>query len=129
MNINKKLSLFLFALVAAISFSACASKKSLTTDTATYNPKDARAAAIADALGSYTDWTQLRMSGKLRISSLPVTPSLKLYMKKGQELTISASAILVGEVFRVELNRDSLFIVNKLKKVYCKESGEKLREI
>ncbi|MDE7414547.1 MAG: DUF4292 domain-containing protein [Muribaculaceae bacterium] len=129
MNINKKLYQFLFALITVISFSACASKKAVTTDTATYQPKNTQAAKIADALGSYTDWKQLRMSGKLHISSVPVTPSLKIYMKKGTDLTISASAIFVGEVFRVELNSDSLFIVNKLKKVYCKESGEKLKEI
>lgn len=111
-----------------IGLGACASKKSVTSDTV-YKANTTQASLIADALGRYRDWETARISGKLRLSSLPVTPSLKIYMKRNKELIVSASAIFVGEVFRAELTEDSLLIVNKLKKVYCKESGEKLKEI
>ncbi|MDE6717205.1 MAG: DUF4292 domain-containing protein [Muribaculaceae bacterium] len=128
MKTNNRSGHTLLSIILVVALSACASKKNVVTDTV-YNPSDSRAAIIADALGKYTDWTSARVNGKLKESSLPVNPSLKIYMKRGTDLTLSASAVFVGEVFRLELTKDSLFIVNKLKKEYCKESGEKLKEI
>ncbi|MBD5189213.1 MAG: DUF4292 domain-containing protein [Bacteroidales bacterium] len=133
MKINNRIQIFVFAIMLMTVLGACASKKSVASDSvANQNSETAiikNKNKVGDALALYKDWTSAQISGKLHLSSLPVSPSLKIYMKKGKELTISASAILVGEVFRVELTEDSLFVVNKLKKVYCKESGEKLRDI
>ena len=114
-----------------ICLGGCASKKSAagSTSVPTAPANDSRIVLLQDALERYTDWITAQLSGKIHLESLPVSPSVKIYMKKGKELTISASAILVGEVFRAELTEDSLFIVNKIKKVYCKEGGEKLRQI
>lgn len=114
-----------------ICLGGCASKKSVAggTTVATAPATDSRTVLLQDALQKYTDWNTVQLSGKIHLESLPVSPSVKIYMKRGEQLTISASAILVGEVFRAELSKDSLFIVNKIKKVYCKEGGEKLRQI
>lgn len=114
-----------------LTLGACSSKKSVagSVDVPVAPATDSRAVLLQDALSRYTDWTTAQLSGKIHLESLPVSPSVKIYMKKGKELTISASAILVGEVFRAELTGDSLFIVNKINKVYCKEGGEKLRQI
>ncbi|MDE6296401.1 MAG: DUF4292 domain-containing protein, partial [Muribaculaceae bacterium] len=117
-------------LVCAFSFlGACASKKKVVANDTVINSSPAALTSrslVADALGLYTDWTTAQVNGKIKMKSLPVNPSLRIYMKRGEEIVISASAILVGEVFRLELDRDSIFVVNKMKKVYCKESAEKL---
>ena len=123
----KKISLFLLIAVMMSVMASCSSKKSAVGEPV-YTSHNPHVAKVADALAGYTDWKTVRMSGKLHLSSLPISPSLKIYMKKGSELTISASAIFVGEVFRVELSEDSIFMVNKLKKEYCKESGDNLKE-
>ena len=128
MRINNKILLVAIAVALSAVLGACASKKSVVPDTA-YTPGNARTAVVSDVLNLYKDWNTARISGKLRLESLPVTPSLKIYMKKGSDLSISASAVFVGEVFRLDLTKDSLFIVNKMKKVYCQESADKLKEI
>lgn len=129
MKINNTFPGFLIAIFVLSFLGACASKKGMTTDSVSTNYIENKSSKVDDAIKLYTDWNTARINGKLHLSSLPVSPTLKIYMKKGKELTISASAILVGEVFRAELTEDSLFIVNKMKKTYCKESGEKLQEI
>lgn len=129
MRINNKVFLLTVAVVISAFFGACASKKSVMADSSSYSPTDTRTAIISDALGLYKDWSSARISGKLHLESLPVSPSLKIYMKKGSALSISASAVLVGEVFRLDLTKDSLLIVNKLKKTYCRESADRLKDI
>lgn len=136
MKISRRIPGIVFVIMALTFLGACASKKNVVTDSVPSAQAESLNVAVSknrskveDALKLYTDWNTAQISGKIRVSSLPVSPSLKVYMKRGKELTISASAIFVGEVFRLELTEDSLFIVNKLKKVYCKESGEKLKEI
>ena len=128
MRINRKLTAISFILFLVTIMGACASKKSVVpADTLGRTDSRVASSVIEDALKQYTDWSTVRMNGKIKISSLPVNPSIKIYMKRGKEITISASAILVGEVFRVELNEDSLLMVNKLKKVYCQETAEKVK--
>lgn len=129
MRINKRLPVLVVAVLILSFLGACASKKNVAVDTVPGQYIESKPSKVDDALKLYKDWNSAQISGKIHVPSLPVTPSVKIYMKKGKELTISASAIFVGEVFRVELTEDSLFIVNKLKKVYCKESGDKLQEI
>lgn len=131
MNISKKIFHIVCICVAVSVFGACASKKKVVTNDSVINSAPATLTSkslVSDALERYTDWKTAQINGKLKMKSLPVSPSLRIYMKKGEELEISASAILVGEVFRFRLDRDSIFIVNKLKKIYCRESAEKLRD-
>ncbi|MDE6237925.1 MAG: DUF4292 domain-containing protein [Muribaculaceae bacterium] len=132
MKISKTFISYTFSLLLGmmlLSLGSCASKKSIAGTSPAYTGKDARTAVIADALARYTQWESARISGKLHLDALPVSPSIKIYMKNGEEIQLSASAILVGEVLRAELTPDSLLIVNKMKKTYCKESASKLQEV
>lgn len=81
-----------------------------------------RAAALETILPSYTDWQTAELSGKLRLKKLPVSPTLKIYMKRAEEISISVRVTLLGEVGRLEVNKDSIFAINKMKRVYCAES-------
>lgn len=69
----------------------------------------------------YDDWNTVNLQGKLRMAGLPVSPSIKIFMKKGSNISISLSAIFVGEVGRVDLSTDSVMIVNRMNKTYCEE--------
>lgn len=81
-----------------------------------------RLQALDAILSHYNDWETIDMSGKLRTSGLPVSLSLKLYMEKGSEIILSVRAPLIGEAGRIEINGDSITAVNKMKRVFCKES-------
>lgn len=81
-----------------------------------------RSAALATILPAYTDWQTAEISGKLRMNKLPISPTIKIYMKKGEEISISIRASLLGEVGRIEIAGDSVIAVNKMKRVYCAES-------
>lgn len=81
-----------------------------------------RSAALATILPAYTDWQTAEISGKLRMNKLPISPTIKIYMKKGEEISISVRASLLGEVGRIEIAGDSVIAVNKMKRVYCAES-------
>lgn len=59
------------------------------------------------------DWTDLSMQGKLSFDGLPMSVSVKLYMKRGESVIMSARAPFFGEVARVEINQDSITLINK----------------
>lgn len=128
MRTNKHIRLFLTMVCAVVMTmaTACSSPKKLTTDTATYNASS----SILAGLGiNYPKWETAELSGKLKLKSLPLSPTIKIYMQNREVLILSARAPLVGEAVRVELDRDSLLIVNKLNNTYCLESADKLQEI
>lgn len=64
-------------------------------------------------------WEELSMQGKLSFDGLPIRPSVKFYMKRGESIILSARAPLFGEVARIELSPQSLLIINKHTKKYC----------
>ncbi|MCM1491106.1 MAG: DUF4292 domain-containing protein [Muribaculum sp.] len=64
------------------------------------------------------DWSQLSMQGKLSFEGLPINPSVKLYMKRGEVVIMSARAPIVGEVARLEICNDSITIINKHTRKY-----------
>lgn len=64
------------------------------------------------------DWTDLSMQGKLSFDGLPMSVSVKVYMKRGESIILSGRAPFLGEVARVEVNRDSLTIINKYTRTY-----------
>lgn len=70
------------------------------------------------------DWSAVSISGKFKMKGLPLSPSVKIYMENEKLVYISLRAPLVGEVGRAEITRDSILVVNKMKKVYFKESLE-----
>lgn len=59
------------------------------------------------------DWTQLSMQGKLSMQGLPVRPTVKIYMERGNSIILSARAPFFGEVARVEACHDSITFINK----------------
>ncbi|MDE7350729.1 MAG: DUF4292 domain-containing protein [Muribaculaceae bacterium] len=65
------------------------------------------------------DWTDLSMQGKLTFDGLPMSVSVKVYMKRGESIILSARASIFGEVARVEANQDSITFINKHTRCYC----------
>lgn len=63
-------------------------------------------------------WTDLSMQGKLTFDGLPMSVSVKVYMKRGKSIILSARAPFIGEVARVEVNQDSITFINKHMRCY-----------
>lgn len=70
----------------------------------------------------YQEWKEATISGKLKMSGLPLSPTLKIFMERDSSVIISIKAPFLGEVGRLELTADSLLAVNKMKKTYAQES-------
>jgi hypothetical protein len=69
----------------------------------------------------YNDWERVEVSGKFMSEKLPVSPTVKLYMERGKTLRISLRVPLMGELGRVEVNGDTLLLLNRHNKTYCQE--------
>lgn len=65
-----------------------------------------------------SEWNQLSMQGKLSFDGLPMSVSIKLYMKRGESIILSARAPFLGEVARVEVGQDSIVFINKHTRTY-----------
>lgn len=83
--------------------------------------KKERTEAVKTITRDYSDWSRCTIDGKLKTNLLPISPSLKIFMQKGKQLTISVRAPFVGEVGRLECSDDSLLLVDKLNKRYACE--------
>ena len=69
-----------------------------------------------------SDWNDLSMQGKLSFDGLPMSVSVKLYMKRGESIILSARAPIFGEVARVEVCQDSIVFINKHTRTYNVQS-------
>ena len=69
-----------------------------------------------------SDWNDLSMQGKLSFDGLPMSVSVKLYMKRGESIILSARAPIFGEVARVEVCQDSIAFINKHSRTYNVQS-------
>lgn len=86
-------------------------------------PGEVMADAIETISGRYPEnWNELSMQGKLNFEGLPVRPTVKIYMKRGESILMSARAPIVGEVARVEICKDSITIINKHSKKYWSQN-------
>lgn len=79
-------------------------------------------------LSMYQDWNTVEFSGKLKYGDLPLTPTVKMYMQRDSLIQISVRAPFVGEVGRLQITPSEITAVNKLKKTYCIETMEKVKE-
>lgn len=81
-------------------------------------------AVAADSIMSNydSDWTDLSMQGKLSFDGLPMSVSVKIYMKRGESMILSARAPFLGEVARIEANQDSITFINKHTRCYNVQS-------
>ena len=85
--------------------------------------------AIEDIIRSYAAWQNVEFNGKIRLESLPVTPTVKMYMERDSLIQISLREPLVGEVGRADITPSRVTLVNKLKRTYCSESAAQLMEL
>lgn len=69
----------------------------------------------------YSNWSRVELNGKMHVDALPLSPSVKIFMERGKQLFITVRAPFLGEVARVEADKDSILLVNKMKRTYCKE--------
>ncbi len=69
-----------------------------------------------------SDWNDLSMQGKLSFDGLPMSVTVKLYMKRGESIILSARAPIFGEVARVEICQDSIVLINKHSRTYNAQS-------
>lgn len=84
---------------------------------------------IADILESYSPWYSAEFDGKLRQDKLPVSPGIKIYMVRDSLVQISIRVALLGELGMMELTNDNITVINKMKKTYCRETTDNLREM
>lgn len=84
---------------------------------------------LEDIVNSYMPWHSAEFNGRLKYDKLPLSPTIKMYMVRDSLLQISVRAPLMGEVGRLNLTKDEITVVNKLKRVYCKEPTQKLLDI
>ncbi len=84
---------------------------------------------INDILRSYMPWESAEFSGKLKSDLLPLSPTVKIYMEHDSLLQLSLRAPLVGEVGRLSITPQEMICVNKMKRVYCRESSANLMEM
>ena len=71
--------------------------------------------------GYDADWTELSMQGKLAFDGLPMRVTVKIYMKRGESVIMSARAPIFGEVARVEIDSDSIVFINKHNRTYLSQ--------
>lgn len=81
---------------------------------------------VENITAGYNSWDKMSISGKLSSDMLPLSPSVKIYMERGKLVVMSISAPLVGEVARIEMDRDFLLVVNKFANTYTTASIEEI---
>lgn len=115
---------YLVILMAVLTLAGSASVNAAVSDDEAGEPANVylKNAALATIIRNYPEWESAELSGKLKMSGLPVTPTVKLYMRNNELLRMSLRAPFLGEVGRVEIDRDSVLLVNKMKHLYCKET-------
>ena len=76
--------------------------------------------AVVDSItASYdSEWKELSMQGKLSFDGLAIRPNVKIYMRRGESIILSARAPIFGEVARVEISPDSITCINKHSRLY-----------
>ncbi|MCM1005931.1 MAG: DUF4292 domain-containing protein [Prevotella sp.] len=84
-----------------------------------YNAKESESIAKAVAR-TYTPWQNVSLKGKASMDGLPLALSVKVYMVRTQSVIMSMNVPLLGEVGRVEIDPDSILLVNKRSKTFCK---------
>lgn len=126
-------------LAAALALSACHSSKtaiapqegmSRELQAAGLNVEQLSAKSkdkfLKDLAGTYTPWESMALDGNVQIKSLPLDPSVKVYMERGKLLLLSLRVPLLGEVGRVEIDNDSALIVNRRGKCFTKVATAKM---
>ncbi|MDE6533388.1 MAG: DUF4292 domain-containing protein [Muribaculaceae bacterium] len=87
---------------------------------------DERKEAVVDSITrGEIEWESLTLAGKFKMNGLPVSPSVRIYMKRDSVILMSLRAPFVGEVGRAEIADSMILVVNKMNKTYVEEPIEK----
>lgn len=71
---------------------------------------------------NYEPWDVASLAGKLKMQGLPLSPTLKIFMKRDSLISVSVRAPFMGEVGRLDLTPDTLLLANKMNKTFMKQS-------
>lgn len=80
---------------------------------------------VDSIISGWNEWNTVSLSGKFKMSGLPLSPSMKIFMERDSSILISMRAPLMGEVGRIEIANDTILAVNKMNKTFVKEPVEK----
>lgn len=100
----------------------CVAMATGTTHAQTPVGKKERHKIVEAISADWQEWDTASISGKFKMAGLPLSPSVKIFMQRDSSIIVSLRAPLMGEVGRAEITPDTLLVVNKMKKVYVKES-------
>lgn len=87
--------------------------------------REVKQLALDSISAPYNNWETATISGKFKMGGLPLSPSVRIYMKRDSSIFISLRAPLVGEVGRAEIADGRMLLVNKMNKTYVDESISK----
>jgi len=91
-------------------------------------PKETNESQYADkVIETYFSWDVLEMEGKINLDGLPLRPTAKIYMQRGNLVCVSIRVPFLGELGRVEIEGENITAINKTRKIYCTESISKLK--
>ena len=114
-SMNKKLILSILICISAFILPAAKAQEAPVPEPL---GEEARNEFVDSVTASYFPWEELSMSGKLSSPMLPLTASVKLYMKRDSLIVMSISAPLIGEAARIEIDNGYALAVNKLHNTY-----------
>lgn len=128
MSRNKTILLAVFTVILGFMSISCSAAKNLTGSqsgqtTANRTKESTLKKEVLEVLvPKYAAWNGVEINGKLKMSGLPLSPSLRIYMQQGSRISMSIRVPLLGEVGRIEIDGDSLVAVNKMKGTYVEAS-------
>ena len=124
---SKIANYLLLCMLLLASASCSASRQMQTPDTVTTQALSGTTLSKSEAKNvaafvsdKYTPWQRVSIRGKVKLDGIPISLTMKLYMVKDQSVILSMSAPLLGEVARMEVDGDSVLLVNKKGKCYYK---------
>lgn len=122
MQLKKSLHSLLLLLSATLMLTAAGSASAQTQESHDALPRKEAKKVLQSVVSGYSDWSRVELNGKVSSPLLPISATARIYMEKGKLVMISLRAPIVGEAARVEIDNDSILIVNKLKRKYCRYS-------
>ena len=134
---HRHLKIAVTLLILAVSFELGAQEKIITCSENSVEVNDASVSMqeqtdsieIELSLPEYPEWEKASISGKLKMSGLPLSPSLKIYMEKDSIICISIKAPFMGEVGRISITQTEVMVVNKMNKTFTKEPLSELSRL
>lgn len=76
---------------------------------------------VKEIIATYNEWKSAAWQGKVKSDMLPVSITAKVFLKNDELIMVSLRAPLIGEVARVEIDPQSVLVVNKMKRRYWKK--------